>query len=82
MRLQPPPPPPLALACARQVQVENEAYLAAHPELPALVRRFLAAVLERKPSDVTAFAVHFFAGGEGEGEGEERGGGDSSAAAP
>lgn len=46
----------------RQVQLDDEAYLRAHPELKELVNGFLASVLERKPADVVAFAVAHFCG--------------------
>ena len=40
---------------------ENEAYLARHTELRAIVSGFIAAVLDRQPDDVRDFAAQFFA---------------------
>ena len=40
---------------------ENEAYLARHTELRAIVSDFIAAVVDRQPDDVRDFAAQFFA---------------------
>jgi len=39
---------------------EAEAYLAAHPELQAVVSAFTSAALAAKPADVIAFAKAYF----------------------
>ena len=45
---------------AAAAAAEAEAYLAAHPELQALVAAFTSAALAAKPADVIAFAKAYF----------------------
>ncbi len=47
-------------AAAAAASAEAEAYLAAHPELKALVGAFTSAALAAKPVDVLAFAKSYF----------------------
>ena len=43
-----------------QINMENERYLQAHPELRAMVGIFVHEVLEHKPKDILRFAGDFF----------------------
>mmetsp|Transcript_44384 Transcript_44384/g.117763 ORF Transcript_44384/g.117763 Transcript_44384/m.117763 type:complete len:83 (-) Transcript_44384:151-399(-) len=43
-----------------QINMENERYLQAHPELRAMVGIFVHEVLEQKPEDILRFAGDFF----------------------
>ena len=48
-------------SAAAETDGEVAAYLAAHPELAALIAAFTAAALEAKPADLVAFARDYFA---------------------
>ncbi len=47
-------------SAATAAAAEAEAYLAAHPELQAIVSAFTSAALAAKPADVIAFAKAYF----------------------
>lgn len=42
------------------VRIENERYLRRHPELGAMVKDFMIALLKDKPEDVFQYASVFF----------------------
>ena len=42
------------------IQIQNEYYIRDHPELKYLIQNFYTEVLEKKPKDVTQFAVSYF----------------------
>jgi len=42
------------------IQIQNEYYLREHPELRYLIKNFYVELLERKPKDITQFAVSYF----------------------
>ena len=44
----------------RAVRISNEKYFRCHPELRSMVKGFMAALIERKPADVPAFAREYF----------------------
>lgn len=44
------------------LHLANEEYLREHPELNTLLKGFMAALLDKKPEDVVAFAVKHFGG--------------------
>ena len=43
-----------------RVAVQNEVYLASHPELKALVSLLIRSILEARPTDPVGFAGNFF----------------------
>ncbi|CAK4075274.1 unnamed protein product [Aphanomyces euteiches] len=42
------------------IRIENEKYIRAHPELDGIMRALIRGVLKDRPSNVTAYAYHFF----------------------
>ncbi|ETV74275.1 hypothetical protein H257_11202 [Aphanomyces astaci] len=42
------------------IRIENEKYIRAHPELDGIIRALVKGVLKDRPTNVTAYAYHFF----------------------